>query len=337
MSLQNEWYIGCESRRLKNRPLAVRLFSTDFVLWRDAEGVAHAAVDRCAHRNAPLSKGSVEAGCLVCPYHGWKYDGAGECRHIPSLAEGRPIPAAARLLTRSICEQDGYVWLCPGVAPTHAPRAFPHCDAPGWTTFRMRTRFDSNVEACLENFLDCPHTATVHRGWFRNPDPREMDAVVRKGPDSVEVAFEKEPTTNSFISRLFYPKHCLLHHTDQFLMPNLSRVDYRFDDRHHFIITSQASPVDEWTTEVYTVITFCYGRIGWLVRLAFEPMSRHIIQQDVDILRLQGANLRRFGGADYTHTETDLIALHMQSLRRRAERGETPGTEVNEKRIRLRF
>lgn len=337
MSLQNEWYIGCESRRLKNRPLAVRLFSTDFVLWRDAEGVAHAAVDRCAHRNAPLSKGSVEAGCLVCPYHGWKYDGAGECRHIPSLEEGRPIPAAARLLTRSICEQDGYVWLCPGVAPTHAPRAFPYCDAPGWTTFRMRTRFDSNVEACLENFLDCPHTATVHRGWFRNPDPREMDAVVRKGPDSVEVAFEKEPTTNSFISRLFYPKHCQLHHTDQFLMPNLSRVDYRFDDRHHFIITSQASPVDEWTTEVYTVITFCYGRIGWLVRLAFEPMSRHIIQQDVDILRLQGANLRRFGGADYTHTETDLIALHMQSLRRRAERGETPGTEVNEKRIRLRF
>ena len=37
------------------------------------------------------------------------------------------------------------------------------------------------------------------------------------------------------------------------------------------------------------------------------------------------------------YTETDLIALHMQSLRRRAERGETPGTEVNEKRIRLRF
>ncbi len=337
MSLQNEWYIVCESRRLKDVPIAARLFATDFVLWRDTHGVAHAAVDRCAHRNAPLSQGSVKAGCLVCPYHGWKYAGSGECQHIPSLAEGRPIPTAARLASRSVCEQDGFVWLCPGEAPAHAPRAFPHCDETGWTTFRMRTRFDSNVEACLENFLDCPHTATVHKGWFRNPDPREMDAVVRKGPDSVAVSFENEPTTDSFISRLFYPKNCPLTHTDQFLMPNLSRVDYRFDDRHHFIITSQASPIDEWTTEVSTVITFRYGRIGWLVRLAFEPMSRHIIQQDVDILKLQGSNLRRFDGPAYTHVETDLIALHMQALRRRAERGEAPGPEITEKRIRLRF
>ena len=201
----------------------------------------------------------------------------------------------------------------------------------------MHTRFEASLEACLENFLDCPHTATVHRGWFRNPDPREMDAVVRRRSDTVEVEFENEPTTDSWISRLFYPKNAKLKHTDRFIMPNLSHVDYHFGDDHHFIITSQATPVDDGMTDVYTVITFRYGRIGGLVRLLFEPMSRRIIQQDMDILKIQGDNVRKFNGEDYAHVETDLIALHMQALRRRAERGEPAPVDVMEKRIRIRF
>ena len=337
MSLQNDWYIACAARELKRKPMPVRIFSNGYVLWRDEAGNAHACLDRCAHRNAPLSKGYVEHNCIVCPYHGWQFGADGHCEKIPSLAEGRTIPSQAKVHSVSVCEQDGYVWICPGENPPPKPREFPHCDENGWTTFRMKTRFASNVESCLENFLDCPHTATVHKGWFRNPDPREMDAIVRKKRDVVEVEFENEPISNSFISRLFYPKNSTLQHTDRFIMPNLSRVDYRFDDRHHFIITSQATPVDEMITDVYTVISFCYGKIGWLVRLVFEPMSRHIIQQDVRIMKLQGDNLQRFGGADYAHVETDLISLHMQSMRRRVERGQELIDESTEKRIRIRF
>jgi hypothetical protein len=160
---------------------------------------------------------------------------------------------------------------------------------------------------------------------------------VRRLPDGVEVEFENEPTTDSWISRMFYPKNARLKHTDRFIMPNLSRVDYHFGDDHHFIITSQATPVDDGVTDVYTVITFCYGKIGWLVRLLFEPMSRRIIQQDVDILKVQGDNVRKFGAEDYSHVETDLIALHMQAFRRRADRGEPAPNDVVEKRIRIRF
>lgn len=339
MSLRDYWYIACESHELRpQKPRGVIIFAEAMVLWRDGEGKARAARDRCAHRNAPLSEGAVKEGCVVCPYHGWRYDGDGTCVHVPSLAEGRPIPAGAKVATHRTFEQDGYVWVCPGDGtPPERPRAFPHCGDKGWTTFRMKTRFASSVEACLENFLDCPHTATVHQGWFRNPDPREMTAVVRRGTESVEVEFCNEPTTDSLIARLFYPKHARLRHTDRFLMPNVSRVDYEFDARHHFIITSQATPVTEHETEVYTVITFCYGKVGWLVRLLFEPMSRHILKQDVDILALHGPNVRRFGGEDYTHVETDLVSLHMQTLRRRADRNEAPLPETAEQTIRIRF
>lgn len=337
MSLKDNWYIACRSRELRSKPKQVTMFSTTFVLWRDESGTVRVLLDRCAHRNAPLSEGQVENGCIVCPYHGWNFEGSGACSKIPSLAEGRPLPQSAKVPASAACEQDGYVWMCPNNPPASPPRRFTNCGDAGWTTFHMHTRFEGSLEACLENFLDCPHTATVHRGWFRNPDPREMDAVVRRYPDSVEVEFENEPTTDSWISQLFYPKNAKLKHTDRFIMPNLSRVDYHFGDNHHFIITSQATPVDDGVTDIYTVITFRYGKMGWLVRLLFEPMSRHIIQQDVDILKIQGENVRRFGGEHYAHVETDLIALHMQSLRRRAERGEPAPDGMVEKRIRIRF
>ena len=338
MSLRDFWYIACESRALRRKPLAVTIYDQALVLWRDADGKPFAALDRCAHRNAPLSAGTVQDGCVTCPYHGWRYNGDGQCTLVPLLACGRAIPAAAKVPAFRCIEQDGYIWVCPGDgAAPERPRLFPHAQDSEWTTFRMKTRFHSTVEACLENFLDCPHTATVHRGWFRNPDPREMDAVVRRLTDSVEVEFQNEPTTDSWISRLFYPKGLPLKHTDRFLMPNISRVDYEFDAQHHFIITSQATPVSDRITDVYTVITFRYGKLGGLIRLVFEPMSRHIIRQDVDILALHGPQLEKFGGEHFTHVETDLIGLHMQALRRRADRGESPPEPAAERTIRIRF
>ena len=55
-----------------------------------------AAPDRCPHREAPLSAGFVEDGCLVCPYHGWKFGDDGRCVKVPSSSEGVPPPPRAQ-------------------------------------------------------------------------------------------------------------------------------------------------------------------------------------------------------------------------------------------------
>jgi phenylpropionate dioxygenase-like ring-hydroxylating dioxygenase large terminal subunit len=338
MSLQNAWYAVCESSALKRSPLAITLFGKGLVLWRDESGQAQAFADHCPHRSAPLSAGKVNGGCLVCPYHGWEFHADGSCAKIPSLSAHSEIPAVARAKTFPVLEQQGYVWIWPGSNdPQGQPFQFPHVDEPGWMTFRMSTKFESSVEACLENFLDCPHTATVHRGWFRTPDTREVKAVVHRHASGVDVRFEDEPTTDSLVSRLLYPKGLSLKHTDRFIMPNLSRVDYEFGPRHHYIITSQATPITDTVTRVFTVITFRHGRITPLMRLMFEPMSRRIIQQDVDILKKHGDNVRRLGSERQLHIETDLVGPHMQLLRRRIERGESTPVEESTKSVLIRF
>ncbi len=38
------------------------------------EGELHALDGMCAHQGGPIAEGSVEAGCVTCPWHGWQYE-----------------------------------------------------------------------------------------------------------------------------------------------------------------------------------------------------------------------------------------------------------------------
>ncbi len=62
----------------------VRLLGEDFTLFRGEGGAAHVIASRCAHRGMQLSPGWVEGDCIRCFYHGWKYDGTGQCVEQPA-------------------------------------------------------------------------------------------------------------------------------------------------------------------------------------------------------------------------------------------------------------
>jgi nitrite reductase/ring-hydroxylating ferredoxin subunit/uncharacterized membrane protein len=50
-----------------------------------SEGALHALADRCGHRGGPLSEGDLEDGCLVCPWHGSRFElGSGLPVHGPA-------------------------------------------------------------------------------------------------------------------------------------------------------------------------------------------------------------------------------------------------------------
>lgn len=337
MSLRNNWYIAAESKELGGKPLPVTIHGEPLVLFRDSTGKACCILDRCAHRNMPLSLGRVKEGCIECPYHGWRFDGNGRCTTIPALGAGADIPSSVEIRHRAVIEREGFVWVYTGAAlPAGQPFCFPHIGETGWTTFTMKTRFDGGVEACLENFLDCPHTVFVHRGWFRNPDSRPIRARVRRHATGVDVEFQDEIISGSVASALFFTRGSVVKHTDRFIMPNISRVDYDFGPNRTYVITSQCTPIDDNTTEVYTAITYKFGMLNPWVKLFFKPLCRKIIRQDVDILRDHTRHLKRFEREEFNHVATDLLGLHIHSLRLRHDRGDSPLPD-SEKEITIRF
>lgn len=181
-------------------PLAARAFGEDLVLWRAAEGAAPSVfVDRCPHRGARLSRGRVESGLLECPYHGWRFDAAGQCRHIPALPGFAP-PAAHRAVQWRAIEADGLVWAVGPAAPADGsvaagvtPKATPASAAlaangtdPGQAGLEGLPALPSRRVLCgpfdvaasaprvVENFLDTAHFGFVHEGWLGS---REQTAV----------------------------------------------------------------------------------------------------------------------------------------------------------------
>eukprot|EP01023_Acetabularia_acetabulum_P035325 TRINITY_DN33338_c0_g1_i1.p1 TRINITY_DN33338_c0_g1~~TRINITY_DN33338_c0_g1_i1.p1 ORF type:complete len:402 (-),score=52.33 TRINITY_DN33338_c0_g1_i1:44-1249(-) len=70
--------------KLIKQPSPALLFGKDLVVWRDEENIWRCFEDICPHRLVPLSEGRLETdGTLQCAYHGWRFNGKGECTHMP--------------------------------------------------------------------------------------------------------------------------------------------------------------------------------------------------------------------------------------------------------------
>lgn len=344
--IRHHWHVACRATRLAGkRPVAVTMFGTPLVLFRDRAGQAACLTDRCPHRNMPLSQGRVCAGVVECPYHGWRFDGAGKLADLPSLANRGDWPAHVAAQSWPVIEQDGLIWVALADQPPLAPPPrLPMAGEAGWHSFLMVTDFDGTVADCLENFLDCPHAAHVHKSWFRSPTGKVVEAVIRTESTGAVAEYINEPTEKSLIWQTFgrisgqaeNSDQPPLIHTDRFIAPATSQVDYIFNDGRHYIITSHCTPVDEGKTRVFTHITL-RAPLGALVRLVFAPLSRLIIRQDVAAMRKQQANIARFGERRFTYAKSDLLMRHIIAWRRALDTGETPPPEGEERHVALRL
>ena len=61
------------------RPVPIRVLGEDFTLYRGESGAPYLVGPRCAHRGLVLSAGRVVAENIECFYHGWTFDGCGQC------------------------------------------------------------------------------------------------------------------------------------------------------------------------------------------------------------------------------------------------------------------
>ena len=341
--LPNAWFILCASSELGDKPLARTLQGSPLVLFRGEGGKPATLVDRCPHRNVPLSLGRVKEGQLQCGYHGWRFDGAGQCRSIPGFL-GEPGARARCATSHATREQDGFVWVysTPGVEPTTEPYRFPLLEAREYSTVRRMLRAPGSLHATLENTLDVPHTAYLHGGLFRTEEKRnEIEVVVRRSADKVEAEYIGEPRPSGLVGRLLAPGGGVVQHFDRFLMPSIAQVEYRIGDTSHIMVTSAMTPVSDWDTLVYAVVTFRLPLPRWVVRAALPllmPVALHIFGQDARILRQQTETIRRFGTEAYASTEIDVLGPGILRLLRAAEREKAGavGDAVHETRLKMR-
>jgi phenylpropionate dioxygenase-like ring-hydroxylating dioxygenase large terminal subunit len=165
-SLRNCWYAVARSVEVGVHAVAVTLLAQRVVLYRAAGGSVVAAPDRCPHREAPLSAGTVADGCLTCPYHGWVFAEDGRCVGVPSATDGVPPPPRAHLTTYQCAERYGLVWLCLGTPANDIP-VIPEEDDPAYRRINTPVEvWTTSATRMTDNFLDITHFPFVHTGTF---------------------------------------------------------------------------------------------------------------------------------------------------------------------------
>jgi len=181
--LLNLWYVAAlESDVPSDRPLGVRMLGQDLVLFRDAEGVIRALSDVCVHRGGSLCRGKLQAGRVACPYHGWEFDGEGQCVRIPALGDEANLPKRARVDAYPVELRYGLVWVFIGDAKADErppiPDTFaPYFESADWRCIAGKFHFPANWQRVMENGLDTAHVHLVHPA-FGNPAAAKVEPAI---------------------------------------------------------------------------------------------------------------------------------------------------------------
>lgn len=317
------WYAAMTSKALKKGPSAAQILGIPLVFFRDSAGVAKALMDRCPHRNSQLSSGQVQGDRLQCRYHGWTFDGAGHCVDIPGYCDDSNTEAR-RVSTFPVCEQDGYVWVYPeaGAKPDDAPEPFELLHTKGYRALYFDYRVQASLHATLENILDVPHTAFIHKGYFRSSANRqEIQAVIQRSESSVEVEFIGEPRPSGLIGKLLSPGGGVVQHHDRFRLPSIAEVEYRLGSENHLLARNYLTPVSDFETHVHLSLAARIRIPAFLVRFVAKKLALRLVKQDQSILVEQRGNIQRFGGERYASSDLDVLGPQILQILRQAERG----------------
>ena len=188
------WFMIAGSDEVANKPIPLRYFGQELVLYRGESGTPHLVEAYCPHMGAHLAKNTtsyivmdgeqVQGESIRCPFHGWRYGPDGKCDDIPY---SNFIPKTACLKTFPVVERAGIIWMWhdpEGLEPEYElPNFGGHWDEPGWVHWKIDLMGDLDCHGgeILDNMADFGHFIPIHGAkdfqYFAN---EFMDHVVHQ-------------------------------------------------------------------------------------------------------------------------------------------------------------
>ena len=161
----NGWFQVAYSGELdKGAVLPLKYFGRELVLYRGESGAAVLLDAYCPHLGAHLGHGGKVVGdCVRCPFHAWKFDGAGACVEVPYSPK---IPARAKVRSWDVVEKNGLIlaWYHgEGKAPEWQVPDNPEYGSDEWTPYEFRRwKIKTHNQEMAENAVDIAHFHYVH-------------------------------------------------------------------------------------------------------------------------------------------------------------------------------
>ncbi len=310
--LLSQWFAVAWSREVPPGGLvALRVMARDVLLWRSGAGELHFWLDLCVHRGAKLSLGALRNGCIVCPYHGWRYDAAGKCVSIPAHPDQVP-PAKARAAVFAVQERYGVIWSYFGdreEAPVKPLPEFPIAEEAGFRALLAGPyRFRALGPRLIENLLDVAHLGIVHEGLLGDADHARIEeyevlpGTKVAGPEAKAIRiWQPNPDGTGQGAAVMYDYRVQGPLTAGFVKLPAAEGDKRFG------ILAQVVPVDGEFSEMRMIMALNYGdEIPDAELIAFQDF---VAGQDKAIVESQRPELLPLDLQTELHLRSDRIAI----------------------------
>lgn len=304
------WHPVAYASDVKDVPIAVRLLDVPLVLFRSNDQIA-CFNDVCIHRGTALSRGVIQEGCLVCPYHGWTYAASGQCTRIPQQEPALPIPRKARATSYHCVERYGLVWCCLA-EPTAEIPSYPEWDDAAFRKvpcgpFTWRT----SAARAVENFNDLGHFAWVHPGLIGDPSrPIVHPYTVERLASELryEVDVEAANPRDAFrIANLHDETAPVIHHTTRVIMPFTSHVRAQFPNGSTRTVYMTCTPVGTRECRIFTSLARDFDHD--VPDEEIRAWESRIIGQDQAVVETQRPEELPVDLSAELHIRADLVAV----------------------------
>lgn len=176
----------------------IEYFDRHAVLWRDEHGTVHANDAFCPHLGAHLAfGGTVSGGDIVCPFHGWRFNGEGENTLIPYSERTNK---KACIKSFPLVERNGLVmmWYHPdGADPMWEIPEVPEFNDSETFTAMITREYSINApwQELAENGVDAAHFRYVHH----TEEVPQLESYETDGPRSRMRSLQKFPTPRGVV------------------------------------------------------------------------------------------------------------------------------------------
>jgi 5,5'-dehydrodivanillate O-demethylase len=163
--LRRYWHpVAVAGELTEEKPIkAVKILDEELVVFRDKTGRYGLVGEHCPHRSASLAFGRVDQEGIRCPYHGWKFDGAGKCLEQPAEPEGSTFKERTRHRAYLLEKLGGLLFAYMGPEPKPL---LPRWDVLAWENGKrwivVDSLLDCNWLQPMENSVDPSHLFWLH-------------------------------------------------------------------------------------------------------------------------------------------------------------------------------
>jgi 5,5'-dehydrodivanillate O-demethylase oxygenase subunit len=146
----------------QKQAVPTRIMNEDLTVYKGESGQYFTVDFRCAHRGTQLSTGWVEGDCIRCFYHGWKYDGSGQCVEMP--AEDPSFPPKVKIKSYPTQAYAGLIFAYFGEGAPPPMWRHPELERDYGVKWTEKKVWNCNWFQRLENAIDGSHLGFVHSG-----------------------------------------------------------------------------------------------------------------------------------------------------------------------------